>query len=140
MRYIPPFSCVERAQAKEEPLSLFDPPKPTFHPFVGLTRDLMQLRKRYKADILSCFHWQCLLAIFFTFISCIAPAVAFGGLLQEITENRIGVSEILVASGVSGIIYGSLAVQPLVVLALTGPVLVFEEAVFHVRCIGSTRK
>lgn len=52
--------------------------------------------------------------------------------MQEITENRIGVSEMLVASGVAGIIYGSLAVQPLVILALTGPVLVFEEAVFHV--------
>lgn len=64
--------------------------------------------------------------------------MAFGGLLQEITENRIGVSEILVASGVAGIIYGSLAVQPLVVLALTGPVLVFEEAVFDVSCFGST--
>ena len=52
--------------------------------------------------------------------------------MQEITENRIGVSEMLVASGVAGIVYGSLAVQPLVILALTGPVLVFEEAVFHV--------
>ena len=52
--------------------------------------------------------------------------------MQEITENRIGVPEMLVASGVAGIIYGSLAVQPLVILALTGPVLVFEEAVFHV--------
>lgn len=99
-------SCVAQTQAKEDTTFSYDPPKPTVRPFVGLALDLKQLGRRYKADLLSCFHWQCLLAIFFTFISCIAPAVAFGGLLQEITENRIGVSEIVMASGVAGIIMG----------------------------------
>ena len=103
-------------------------PTPTYWPFLGILKDLKTLK--HREDLLDCFHWQCLFASIFTFISCIAPAVAFGGLVQEITSSRIGVTEILVATGGAGIIYSSLATQPLVILALTGPVLVLKNQCF----------
>ena len=52
--------------------------------------------------------------------------------MEEITLNLIGVTETLVATGLCGIVYGLFSVQPLTILAFTGPVLIFEEIVHEV--------
>ncbi len=75
---------------------------------------------------------QVLVSIIFLFISFLAPAIAFGGLIEELTNNLLGETETLVATGFSGIIYGLFAVQPLAILAFTGPLLLFEKIVFEV--------
>jgi len=66
---------------------------------------------------------------------CISPAIAFGGLMEEITGNIIGARETLLAHGLCGILYSLFSVQPIIIVALTGPVLVFEEIVFEVSSI-----
>ena len=49
------------------------------------------------------------------------------------TNNRLGVSEMLIASSINGLIFGLASGQPLLILGPTGPFLVFEEMVFDVR-------
>lgn len=50
----------------------------------------------------------------------------------EKTNQWVGVSEMLVGLCVIGICYGLFAGQPCLVVAATGPILVFEEALYQV--------
>ena len=54
--------------------------------------------------------------------------------MEEVTGNLIGETETLVATGICGIVYGLFAVQPLTILAFTGPLLLMEEIIFDVSC------
>ena len=107
-------------------------------PFVGIFNNFKILKQRYKSDWTDFFTKDglknCSLAIIFGFIICIAPAVAFGGLMEEVTGNVVGMRETLLAHGLCGILYSIFSVQPIVIPALTGPVLVFEEVIFEVKC------
>jgi anion exchange protein len=100
-------------------------------PCGGFVHDLKNLIRRYPSDIKDVFHIQAFLAIFFIYISCVAPAVAFGGLMEELSGTELGVTETLVGTGLCGIIYGLFSVQPLAILAFTGPLLLFEEIVLE---------
>ena len=106
-------------------------------PFIGIFDNFKVLQQRYKSDWTD---WltkdgikKCFLAVIFGFMICIAPAIAFGGLMEEVTGNIIGVRETILAHGLCGILYSMFAVQPIVIPALTGPVLVFEEVIFEVK-------
>lgn len=98
----------------------------------GLIHDIKNLVKRYPSDIKDVFRVQPFISIVFIYISCIAPAIAFGGLMEEITSNSIGETETLVGTGLCGIIQGLFSVQPLAILAFTGPLLLFEEIIIEV--------
>lgn len=50
----------------------------------------------------------------------------------EKTEGLIGVSELIVATCIQGVLFCLLGVQPLLVVGFSGPILVFEEAFFSV--------
>ncbi len=52
--------------------------------------------------------------------------------MEEVTNNQIGVSETLLATGLCGIVYGLFSVQPLTILAFTGPQLLFETVIYRV--------
>lgn len=53
--------------------------------------------------------------------------------LGEKTEGLIGVSELIVATSLQGIVFSVLGAQPLLVIGFSGPLLVFEEAFYMVR-------
>lgn len=48
------------------------------------------------------------------------------------TEGLMGVSELIVATAVQGILFCLLGAQPLLVVGFSGPLLVFEEAFYSV--------
>jgi len=48
------------------------------------------------------------------------------------TKNLIGISETLIATSVSGVIFSLFAGQPLLIVGTTGPLLLFDEALFNV--------
>ena len=104
-------------------------------PFLGLLKDVKRLVRRYPSDFLDALHLQPLLAILFVYISSVAPAIAFGGRMEEVTGNLIGVTETLVGTGACGVLYGVFSVQPLAILAFTGPLLLFEEIFIEVTMI-----
>ena len=109
-----------------------DPLKHSRRPFGGIWNDLRKLGRRYRSDITDAFNKQVLLSILFMYIALLGPAIAFGGLMEEITLNTIGETETLLATGLGGVVYGLFAVQPISVLAFTGPVLLFETIIYRV--------
>lgn len=48
------------------------------------------------------------------------------------TEGLMGVSELIVATALQGILFSLLGAQPLLVVGFSGPLLVFEEAFYSV--------
>lgn len=109
-----------------------EPLRHSRRPCGGMWRDLKNLVSRYVSDFRDALSIQVFVSIIFLYISFLAPAIAFGGLMEEVTQNYIGETETLFATGLGGIVYGLLAVQPLTVLAFTGPVLVFESIIYEV--------
>lgn len=97
-----------------------------------MLQDLKKLVSRYPSDFKDGLNIQVFLSVIFLYISFLAPAIAFGGLMEEVTENYIGETETLFATGLGGILFGLFSLQPLTVLAFTGPVLVFESIIYRV--------
>ncbi|XP_051809734.1 anion exchange protein 2a isoform X2 [Acanthochromis polyacanthus] len=125
------------AQQDPDPLS---PSKPADEPlrrsgrlFGGLIRDVMRRYPQYLSDIRDALNPQCMAAIIFIYFAALSPAITFGGLLGEKTEGLIGVSELIVATAMQGIVFSVLGAQPLLVIGFSGPLLVFEEA-FYTFC------
>ena len=98
--------------------------------FGGVVNDLKTRFPHYLSDITDGLNTQCLAAIIFIYFACLSGAVAFGGLMGEKTEQLIGIPETLIVSCVSGLIFALFAGQPLIVTGVTGPVLLYDEALF----------
>ncbi|KAJ8010162.1 hypothetical protein DPEC_G00072120 [Dallia pectoralis] len=107
-----------------------DPLKRTGRPFGGLIRDVKRRYPKYLSDFKDALNPQCAAAVIFIYFAALSPAITFGGLLGEKTEGLIGVSELIVATAVQGIVFCLLGAQPLLVVGFSGPLLVFEEAFF----------
>ena len=65
--------------------------------FGGLIDDLKRKKPFYVSDFLHAVHPQCISSFLFMYFACLAPIVAFGGLLGEATENRIATIESLIS-------------------------------------------
>uniref|UniRef100_A0A4W5NWX8 Solute carrier family 4 member 2b n=1 Tax=Hucho hucho TaxID=62062 RepID=A0A4W5NWX8_9TELE len=113
-----------------------DPLQRTGRPFGGLIRDVKRRYPKYVSDFKDALNAQCAAAVIFIYFAALSPAITFGGLLGEKTEGLIGVSELIVATAVQGILFCLLGAQPLLVVGFSGPLLVFEEA-FYSFCKGN---
>uniref|UniRef100_A0A0K0E642 Anion exchange protein n=1 Tax=Strongyloides stercoralis TaxID=6248 RepID=A0A0K0E642_STRER len=98
--------------------------------FRGLRDDIVSRIKHYTTDITDAFNLQCLSSIVFMFFACFAPAITFGGLMGSYTKGQMGVTETLMAQCICGILWGFFGCQPLIIVSATGPVLVFEAALY----------
>ncbi|XP_060251690.1 band 3 anion transport protein isoform X1 [Ovis aries] len=110
-----------------------DPLQRTGRLFGGLVRDIRRRYPHYMSDITDALSPQVLSAIIFIYFAALTPAITFGGLLGDKTQNLMGVSELLLSTALQGIIFSLLGAQPLLVLGFSGPLLVFEEA-FYMFC------
>uniref|UniRef100_A0A4W4DXB6 Anion exchange protein n=1 Tax=Electrophorus electricus TaxID=8005 RepID=A0A4W4DXB6_ELEEL len=108
-----------------------DPLARTGYPFGGLVKDIKRRYKHYISDFTDGLSIQVLSAIIFIYFAALSPAITFGGLLAEKTENLIGVSEMMISTSVQGMIFCLLAAQPVLVIGFSGPLLVFEVAFFE---------
>ncbi|XP_069490400.1 band 3 anion transport protein isoform X2 [Ambystoma mexicanum] len=113
-----------------------DPLRRTGRPFGGLVRDIKRRYPKYLSDIKDALNGQCLAAIIFIYFAALTPAITFGGLLGDKTDNWMGVSELLISTALQGCIFVLLGAQPLLILGFSGPLLVFEEAFFSF-CAGN---
>uniref|UniRef100_A0A8D1EPB8 Anion exchange protein n=2 Tax=Sus scrofa TaxID=9823 RepID=A0A8D1EPB8_PIG len=107
-----------------------DPLRRTGKLFGGLVRDIRRRYPRYLSDITDALSPQVLSAIIFIYFAALSPAITFGGLLGEKTQNLMGVSELLISTSAQGIVFSLLGAQPLLVVGFSGPLLVFEEAFY----------
>ncbi|XP_038611402.1 LOW QUALITY PROTEIN: anion exchange protein 2 [Tachyglossus aculeatus] len=107
-----------------------DPLRRTGRPFGGLIRDVRRRYPHYLSDFRDALDPQCLAAVIFIYFAALSPAITFGGLLGEKTQDLIGVSELIMATALQGVIFCLLGAQPLLIIGFSGPLLVFEEAFF----------
>ncbi|CAB3382824.1 Hypothetical predicted protein [Cloeon dipterum] len=115
-------------EAKKPPED--DPLIRTKRPFGGLIKDIKRRWPKFKSDIVDGLNFQCVAASIFIYFACLSGAITFGGLMGDKTNNQIGISETLVATCLSGVIFALLSGQPLVIVGTTGPLLLFDESLF----------
>lgn len=97
----------------------------------GLMDDIRRRLPLYASDFRDGLHPKCIAATLFLFFACIAPAVTFGGILADLTDNYIGAIEMIAASALCGIIYALFSGQPLIILGGTGPLLIFTVILYR---------
>ena len=111
-----------------------DPPQElqrTGRPFGGLIADIQRRAPHYLSDFTDGLNSKSLATVLFLFFACIAPTVAFGGLLSVLTGGEIGVLETLLGTAVAGVVYALFAGQPLSILGSTGPIVVFLGVLYQ---------
>jgi mannitol/fructose-specific phosphotransferase system IIA component (Ntr-type) len=101
--------------------------------FGGVRADIARRAPLWLGDFKDGLTGKSLASVFFLYFACLAPAVAFGGLLDTMTGGAIGAIEMLVATAICGIAYALFAGQPLTILGSTGPVIIFL-AILHGLC------
>jgi hypothetical protein len=91
----------------------------------GLIADVRRKLPFYPSDLVDGFNIKGLATILFLFFACLAPSIAFGGLLAFLTNGEIGAVEAILATAIGGVVYALLSGQPLTLLGSTGPVTIF---------------
>lgn len=102
----------------------------------GLIADIRRRLPHYLSDFTDGLSTKSIASVFFLFFACLAPAVAFGGLLSVLTEGSIGAIEMIVATAACGTAYALLSGQPLTILGSTGPVIIFMGILYQL-CAAS---
>uniref|UniRef100_A0A3B1K840 Anion exchange protein n=1 Tax=Astyanax mexicanus TaxID=7994 RepID=A0A3B1K840_ASTMX len=108
-----------------------DPLARTGYPFGGMVKDIKRRYRHYISDFTDALNPQVLSAVIFIYFAALSPAITFGGLLADKTEHMMGVSELMIATCIQGIIFCLFAAQPVLIIGFTGPLMVFEEAFFE---------
>lgn len=96
----------------------------------GVRGDLARRLEHYGEDWRDGLSWKASAAVAFLFFACLAPAIAFGGLMSVLTAGQIGAMEMVIATAVAGVVYAVVAGQPLTILGGTGPFLVFTGILY----------
>ena len=101
-----------------------------FTPFRGLIGDIRRRLPYYIDDYVKGIHPKVLASILFLFFACLANAVAFGVLTEEVTNGQIGTIEMILATAVGGIVFAIFSGQPLTILGGTGPIVIFTGLLY----------
>ena len=99
--------------------------------FGGLVEDFKRKSPWYVKDFTDAISMKTIASIIFIYFATLAPTVAFGGLLGDATDNNMASIECLVAGLIAGVLFGLFSGQPLTILGVTGPDLVFESIVYE---------
>ena len=97
----------------------------------GLINDVKRRLPHYLSDYTDGLNGKSVASILFLYFACLAPAIAFGGLLAFKTNGEIGAIEMIVATAICGIVYALFAGQPLTILGSTGPVIIFMGILYE---------
>ncbi|XP_031622600.1 anion exchange protein 3 isoform X2 [Contarinia nasturtii] len=107
-----------------------DPLERTNRPWGGLINDIKRRYPMFKSDITDGLNSETLAATIFMYFAALSTAITFGGLCSEKTQNLIGIPETLLAASVVGMIFHTLSGQPLTIIGTTGPLVLFDEALY----------
>jgi hypothetical protein len=102
----------------------------TGRPLGGLRDDIARRLPYYWSDFFDGLHAKVVGSTLFLFFACLANAIAFGALTGLLTDNQIGVTEMLVVTAVGGMLFAMFSGQPLTLLGGTGPVTIFTGLLY----------
>lgn len=105
---------------------------PQLRPFHGIIHDLRDRLPLYVSDWTDAYNYRVVPATIHTFITNIFPALAFAQDMFDRTNNSYGVNEVLLSSGLAGVVFGLFAGQPLTIVGVTGPISIFNYTVYEI--------
>jgi len=105
--------------------------RPTGRLFGGIINDIKRRLPHYFSDYTDGLNAKSFASILFLYFACLAPAIAFGGLLAAKTNGEVGAIEMIVATAICGIVYAIFSGQPLTILGSTGPVIIFMGILYQ---------
>lgn len=108
-----------------------NPLERTNRPWGGLINDIKRRYPMFKSDFLDGMNTETIAATIFMYFAALSTAITFGGLCSEKTKNLIGISETLLAASVVGIVFHTFSGQPLTIIGTTGPLVLFDEALYN---------
>ncbi|CBY15064.1 unnamed protein product [Oikopleura dioica] len=97
----------------------------------AMINDIKRRYPLYLSDIKDGFNAHCIVSALFVYFALLSPAVSFGGLLEDKTNGFLGVSETVIGSAAGGMFCSLFLGQPLLIVGITGPNVVFEEALYN---------
>ena len=103
----------------------------------GLIADVKRRGPYFVSDWVDAFRPENLQltfsSVYYLFFVCLSPALAFGTLMADATDDQIGVVETILSTAIVGVIYSITAGQPLCIQGATGPELAYT-IVFYNLC------
>ncbi|XP_043216384.1 band 3 anion exchange protein-like isoform X3 [Amphibalanus amphitrite] len=99
-------------------------------PFAGFINDIKRRYPHYVSDFKDGLDAAVFSAAFFIYFAALAGAITFGGLMMDKTDLLVGISETLISTAMAGVIFSLFSCQPLIIVGTTGPVLLFDEALY----------
>lgn len=88
-------------------------------PFRLLRQDLHNLRRRYISDW-TVFNHLIFASAVYVFFTNLLPGITFASDLYVLTGQNWGTIEVVLSTGICGIIFSLFSIQPLTILGVTG--------------------
>ncbi|CAL4118402.1 unnamed protein product [Meganyctiphanes norvegica] len=99
--------------------------------FAGLIDDFKIRLSQYPSDLKDGINGQVAAGAIFIYFASLSASITFGGLYGDATDKWIGVGETLLLTAVNGIIMALFASQPLLIVGATGPLMIFDLALYN---------
>lgn len=101
-------------------------------PGAGIWLDLQDKVPVYWQDWKDSWDYRVIPSVLNTYFSNLLPALAFAQDMFDRTNRAYGVNEVLLSSGMAGIVFGILGGQPLCIVGVTGPISIFNYTVYDI--------
>ncbi|PWY96474.1 hypothetical protein BO94DRAFT_529860 [Aspergillus sclerotioniger CBS 115572] len=98
-------------------------------PFRLIKQDIMNLRRRYISDW-TVFNQLVFASAVYVFFTNLLPGITFASDLYVLTGKNWGTIEVVFSTGLCGVIFSLLSIQPLTILGVTGPFSVLAENIY----------
>ncbi|KAF2875267.1 HCO3 transporter family-domain-containing protein [Massariosphaeria phaeospora] len=108
--------------------SLFAPAAP-LQPFRLLRQDLRNLPARYASDW-RVFNQLVFASAVYVFFTNLLPGITFASDLYNLTGRNWGTIEVVLSTGVCGVVFSLFSIQPLTILGVTGPFSILAENIY----------
>ncbi|PYI02414.1 hypothetical protein BO78DRAFT_463953 [Aspergillus sclerotiicarbonarius CBS 121057] len=98
-------------------------------PFRLIKQDILNLRRRYVSDW-TVFNQLVFASAVYVFFTNLLPGITFASDLYVLTGQNWGTIEVVFSTGLCGVIFSLLSIQPLTILGVTGPFSVLAENIY----------
>ncbi|MCJ1389555.1 hypothetical protein MMC18_002412 [Xylographa bjoerkii] len=100
--------------------------------FRGMINDVKRRAPFYWSDWSDAWDYRVVPATVYMYFANILPALAFSLDMFAKTAMSFGVNEVLLSSVLGSVVFSIFAIQPIVIVGVTGPITVFNYTVYDI--------